>query len=201
MIMLIIAAVVSIVLSMTLEDPHTHKVERSTGWIEGVAILLSVALVVMVSSVSDYQKAKKFEELNRESAKKPVMCIRNGHRQLMDAAELLVGDLVEFEYGQQLSADFFYLRGSEVKCDESAATGEGDYIKKSSDKDPFLISGTNVVEGRGVPSSLLLVSIRSTVSCPWRREGQALPKRRCRSSWATWRARLASLAQLPPCLC
>lgn len=42
-----------------------HKVEpdKSTGWIEGAAIMVSVVIVVMVTAVNDLQKEKQFKEL------------------------------------------------------------------------------------------------------------------------------------------
>ena len=52
------------ILGLTVPDPHTGKVEYATGWIEGAAILLSVVTVVSVTATNDYQKAKKFAELN-----------------------------------------------------------------------------------------------------------------------------------------
>ena len=37
------------------------------GWIEGAAILVAVAVVVLVTAVNDYQKEKQFKELNKVS--------------------------------------------------------------------------------------------------------------------------------------
>ncbi len=53
-----VAAVIEIVVEFFFSD------ERSTFWLEGVSILLAVAVVSLVASVNDYQKQKQFEELN-----------------------------------------------------------------------------------------------------------------------------------------
>ncbi len=49
--------------------------------------------------------------------------------------------------GQAIPADGVFIKGQDVKVDESAVTGETDVMKKRMDTDPFLISGTNILEG------------------------------------------------------
>eukprot|EP01012_Entosiphon_sulcatum_P003817 TRINITY_DN11364_c0_g1_i1.p1 TRINITY_DN11364_c0_g1~~TRINITY_DN11364_c0_g1_i1.p1 ORF type:complete len:1144 (+),score=160.44 TRINITY_DN11364_c0_g1_i1:59-3490(+) len=146
--LLIVAAVVSIIFGMTLEDPQKHKVDRTVGWIEGTAILISVALVVLVSSVNDYQKAKKFEQLNKQQSLRDVEVIRDGTKITVDVSELVVGDLLCIESGQQIAADSLVTQSQLLRTDESSATGESDLIKKGP-ADPFLLSGTLVAEGDG----------------------------------------------------
>ena len=59
---LIVAAIVSIVLGCTFsEDP-------SKDWIDGFSIVIAVLVVVLVSSITDYQKEQKFHELNEVQA-------------------------------------------------------------------------------------------------------------------------------------
>ena len=66
LIVLLIASVVKIVLGATYsEDPNT-------GWIEGVAILLTVAVVVIVTATNDYQKERQFQALQ---AKQVCVCV------------------------------------------------------------------------------------------------------------------------------
>ena len=55
---LLVAGVVSIVLGLTVES------KDDAGWIEGAAILLAVAVVVLVTAVNDYQKERQFQELS-----------------------------------------------------------------------------------------------------------------------------------------
>lgn len=47
-----------------------------------------------------------------------------------------------------MSADAILLSGNDVKADESAMTGESDAITKNEDR-PFLLSGSNIVQGTG----------------------------------------------------
>uniref|UniRef100_A0A7S1NU91 P-type Cu(+) transporter n=1 Tax=Eutreptiella gymnastica TaxID=73025 RepID=A0A7S1NU91_9EUGL len=148
--LLIVAAIISIVFGMTLEDPKTGRVEREEGWIEGTAILISVALVVLVTATNDYSKAKKFQEMEAVQSKKDVEVIRDDAKVSIDVSELVVGDMLHVAAGMQMPADAIYIHGQDIKSDESAVTGESDIMKKNSDKDPFFISGTNITEGDGV---------------------------------------------------
>ena len=55
---LIVCAVVQIVLGCTLsEDP-------SKDWVDGVSIIVAILVVVLVGSITNYQKETKFHELN-----------------------------------------------------------------------------------------------------------------------------------------
>lgn len=141
--LLLVAAIVSIVLGLTV-----HK-KGGTGWIKGVALLISVALIVAVTAINDYQKAKKFAELNKHTNRREVQVVRDGATVHIDSSELVVGDVLLVEGGQTLVADCVLISGQDLKTDESAATGESDIQKKTLEKDPFLLSGTNVTEGDG----------------------------------------------------
>ena len=54
------SGIVSTILGLTVDT-------SDAGWIEGAAILVAVALVVLVTAVNDYQKEKQFRELNKAS--------------------------------------------------------------------------------------------------------------------------------------
>jgi Ca2+-transporting ATPase len=70
---LIVAAIVSIVLGCTFSD------DPSKDWIDGVSIVVAVLIVVLVGSITDYQKEQKFHELNEvQSEGTKYKLIRNG---------------------------------------------------------------------------------------------------------------------------
>eukprot|EP00760_Papus_ankaliazontas_P027793 PhM_4_TR3447/c0_g1_i2/m.21928/K05850/ATP2B; Ca2+ transporting ATPase, plasma membrane len=147
--LLVVSAIVSIILGMTMKDPHTGKVERSTGWIEGTAILISMAVVVLVGAGNNYQKAKKFEELEKQQTIRMVQVIRDGVERTVDSTEVVVGDIIIIEAGAQLVCDSLVLSGQDLKTNESAMTGESESISKHVDGNVFLLSGTLVEEGSG----------------------------------------------------
>ena len=155
---LIVAAIVSIVLGCTFsEDP-------SKDWIDGVSIVIAVLVVVLVGSITDYQKEQKFHELNEVQAEgTKYKLIRNGQPEDHISDDLLVGDLIMINYGDIMPADVLLIEGNGIRMDESALTGESDAMKKERyekckellDKgekklpSPLILSGTNCVEGSG----------------------------------------------------
>lgn len=62
---------------------------------------------------------------------------------------ILVGDVIEVQTGLVTPADGILFSGFNVEADESTMTGEPNAIRKDLEKDPFLISGTSVVNGVG----------------------------------------------------
>eukprot|EP00002_Diphylleia_rotans_P008170 TRINITY_DN1790_c0_g3_i1.p1 TRINITY_DN1790_c0_g3~~TRINITY_DN1790_c0_g3_i1.p1 ORF type:complete len:1051 (-),score=276.69 TRINITY_DN1790_c0_g3_i1:502-3654(-) len=143
LIMLLVSACFSI--GLGIYEDITHHVK---GWVEGVAILFSVFVVVTVSALNDYAKEKQFRKLNAQASDVPINVIRNGAQQVVSIFDLLVGDLVEIAVGDILPADGVIVIANDLKIDESSLTGESDMIKKSAEK-PFLLSNTKVMEGSG----------------------------------------------------
>ena len=155
---LILAAIVSIVLGCTFSD------DPSKDWVDGVSIVVAVLIVVLVGSITDYQKEKKFHELNEvQSEGTKYKLIRNGQPEDHISDDLLVGDLIMINYGDIMAADILLIEGNGIKMDESALTGESDAMKKEKfDKcnemlksgnkklpSPLILSGTNCIEGSG----------------------------------------------------
>ncbi|KAI8979786.1 PMCA-type calcium-translocating P-type ATPase [Mycotypha africana] len=140
-------------------------------WVEGVAIILAVILVVSVGSVNDYQKEKQFRSLNSKKDDRQVSAIRSGKNIFLSVYDVQVGDILKLEPGEIICADGIFIEGHNVKCDESASTGESEAVRKASWQecyqemskrtttitsiedeeearvDPFLISGSKVLEG------------------------------------------------------
>ncbi|KAF9987462.1 hypothetical protein BGZ75_000564 [Mortierella antarctica] len=195
LILLLVAAVVSVGLGL-YEDfgmKHEPKViydkdfnasireDPKIAWVEGVAILVAVMIVVLVGSINDFQKEKQFRKLNAKKEDREVKVLRNGETVLLSVFDIIVGDILHLEPGDVISADGIFLGGHNLKCDESAMTGESDAVKKVSydeykrmlehetalhakdgndtafdahqalhGVDPFIISGSKVLEGVGL---------------------------------------------------
>ena len=101
-------------------------------WVEGVAIVVAIIIVVMVGSVNDWQKERQFTKLNEKREDRTVKVIRGGQEMLINVKDVVVGDVCLLEPGEIVPVDGIFLRGHNVRCDESGATGESDAIKKSS---------------------------------------------------------------------
>jgi len=151
MIILSIAAIVSLSIGL-YEDfgPGNEKNdEPKVHWIEGVAILISVFIVITAGSINDYQKEKQFRALNAKKDDRKVKALRGGESVMISVFDVQVGDVLLLEPGDMLCADGIFIQGHNLKCDESAATGESDTIEKAHDKDQFILSGSKVTEGVG----------------------------------------------------
>ncbi|KAI9497728.1 hypothetical protein BDB00DRAFT_919049 [Zychaea mexicana] len=191
LILLIVAAVISLTVGI-YEDLTTVEYDSSGNripgvkWVEGMAILFAIILVVLVGSINDLQKEKQFRRLNAQKEHRHIDVIRSGNVQLISVYDIQVGDVVRLVPGDIIAADGVFIQGSNVKCDESATTGESDAVRKarlqeclawgggkppssntlvssssgnSNDNllmdlhdacpDPFLISGSKVIEGEG----------------------------------------------------
>lgn len=168
LILLTVAAFVSLALGLyeTLGVEHPPGSPPAVDWIEGVAICVAIIIVVAVGSINDWQKEKAFVRLNAKKEDREVKVIRSGKAVVINVHDILVGDIVNLEPGDLIPVDGIFISGHSMKCDESSATGESDALKKtpgeqvyrmledgqqakSTDMDPFIISGAKVLEGMG----------------------------------------------------
>nr|XP_037281556.1 plasma membrane calcium-transporting ATPase 2-like isoform X3 [Rhipicephalus microplus] len=158
LIILQVAAFVSLVLAFI--EPEDHDAgphgkpkepgESEAGWIEGVAILVSVVIVVLVTAFNDYTKERQFRGLqNRIEQEHKFAVIRGGEVHQIAVTEIVVGDICQVKYGDLLPADGIIIQSNDLKIDESTLTGESDHVKKGEHTDPMLFSGTHVMEGSG----------------------------------------------------
>ncbi|EXJ65792.1 Ca2+-transporting ATPase [Cladophialophora psammophila CBS 110553] len=164
LILLSVAAVVSLAVGLYQTFGPTHEEGARVEWVEGVAIIVAILIVVVVGALNDWQKERQFAKLNRKREDRLVKVIRSGRAMKIGIHDILVGDVVVLEPGDVLPVDGILIEGHNVSCDEASATGESDLIKKTPAEDvlalqaekgdvkkldPFMISGTKVSEGVG----------------------------------------------------
>ncbi|XP_030509374.2 putative calcium-transporting ATPase 13, plasma membrane-type [Cannabis sativa] len=117
------------------------------GWIDGLSIFIAVFLVIGVSAISNYRQNRQFDKLSKVSNNIQIEAIRDGRRQQISIFEIVVGDIVCLKIGDQVSADGLFLEGHSLQVDESSMTGESDHVEVNHKQNPFLFSGTKVVDG------------------------------------------------------
>lgn len=178
LIILIVAAIISLALGIyeaVGTDPEYFEGKEipKVDYVEGVAILIAVVIVTLVGSLNDWNKERQFVKLNRKKEDRQVEVLRDGHNQQIPVQDVLVGDIIVVQPGDVLPVDGVLLRGYDLACDESSATGESDTLKKYNaatvmtrlenpvdssgqqlsphDKklDCFMLSGAKVLEGTG----------------------------------------------------
>ncbi|XP_029665735.1 plasma membrane calcium-transporting ATPase 2 isoform X5 [Formica exsecta] len=154
LIILEVAALVSLGLSFYHpaddEKPLVDEDEAKYGWIEGLAILISVIVVVLVTAFNDYSKERQFRGLqSRIEGEHKFSVIRQGEVKQISVSDIVVGDICQIKYGDLLPADGILIQSNDLKVDESSLTGESDHVKKGESFDPMVLSGTHVMEGSG----------------------------------------------------
>ncbi|XP_013381332.1 plasma membrane calcium-transporting ATPase 2 [Lingula anatina] len=151
LIILLVAALISLGLSFYHgPEDEGEGSESEANWIEAVAILVAVILVVLVTAFNDWRKEKQFRGLqNKIEGEHKFAVIRNGEAANIPVGELVVGDICQVKYGDLLPADGIIIQSNDLKVDESSLTGESDHVKKGEERDPMLLSGTHVMEGSG----------------------------------------------------
>ena len=163
LILLTVAAVISLALGIYQSVTDTDG-EARVQWVEGVAIVVAIVIVVVVGAANDWQKERQFVKLNEKKEDRMVKVIRSGKSREISVHDILVGDVMHIEPGDMIPVDGIFISGYKVTCDESSATGESDLLKKTagaevykamefhtkfSKLDPFILSGSKVTEGIG----------------------------------------------------
>eukprot|EP01087_Luapelamoeba_hula_P015518 TRINITY_DN4649_c0_g1_i2.p1 TRINITY_DN4649_c0_g1~~TRINITY_DN4649_c0_g1_i2.p1 ORF type:complete len:894 (+),score=154.17 TRINITY_DN4649_c0_g1_i2:24-2684(+) len=144
-IILAIAAIISLVFGIAFPPQG----EAGTAWIEGVAILVTVFLVLTVAAGNNYAKEKQFKELDKQKQTKPVEVVRYGAPMEISSDDLMVGDIALLKQGERVPADGVFVDGCgtpECRLDQSAMTGESAAVVINP-KNPVMISGAIVEDG------------------------------------------------------
>lgn len=101
-------------------------------WIEGLAILITVILIVLVTTFYDWSKEKQFQSLQSKfDSDQTLNVIRNGQIEQIPLEEIVVGDVCLIFYGNSVPADGILIDSNELQIDESSLTGETNLIKKN----------------------------------------------------------------------
>ena len=112
---LLLAAVVSFVVACFGHDPME--------FFEPVLILLIVVLNAVLGMVQESKAEKALDALKNMSAPH-ARVLRDGREQVVDAAQLVPGDIIRLEAGDFIPADARLLKSAGLKSEESALTGE-----------------------------------------------------------------------------
>ena len=110
---LLVAAVVSLVLAFIEND-----------FIETIGIFIAIFLATTIGFIFEQDAAKKFDVLTAINEEQPVKVRRNEHVVEVPRKDVVVGDIVLIETGDEIPADGQLLKAVNLQIDESSLTGE-----------------------------------------------------------------------------
>lgn len=126
---------------------------------ELIGVLLAVVLATSIGFWFEWDAARKFDILNALGDESPVRVMREGHVKEVSKREVVVGDIVLLESGEEIPADGEIINCRSLVVDESSLTGEPSIHKTADlayDKGEgtypanYLLRGTTVLEGSAV---------------------------------------------------
>ncbi|MFR9166154.1 MAG: calcium-translocating P-type ATPase, PMCA-type [Dysgonomonas sp.] len=126
---------------------------------ETIGIIFAILLATGVSFWFELDANRKFDILNQVNDDEQVKVIRDGKITEVPKQDIVVGDLVLLETGDEVPADGELIQAISLQIDESALTGEpiidkttneSDFDDESTYPSNWVMRGTNVMDGHGV---------------------------------------------------
>ncbi len=134
-------------------------VKGASVFLEPLGILLAVALATLIGFWLEVSADRKFDVLNKVNDDLLVKVIRNGGVTQVPRREIVIGDIVIIETGDEIVADGMLIESDCLTVNESSLTGEPQvgksHRKEDADADAtyptdMVLKGTTVAEGRGL---------------------------------------------------
>src|SRR5439155_12711107 len=126
---------------------------------DGLAVMVAVILATGVACLSEYKSDREFEILNAQKESRRVKLLRGGEFHTAPLEEVVVGDVVILEMGDEIPADGRLVKATELYVDQSLMTGESEPVRKLArpaddtadgpEQPGCLYRGTQVVDGIG----------------------------------------------------
>ncbi len=130
------------------------------GIVESIGILIAILLATGIGFLSEYRAGRAFDILNQADDAEPVKTVRDGEFILCPKSELVRGDIIFVETGEEIPADAEVLEAVNFHVDQSKFTGEPEPVLKVPPDDPafeemeaatyphnHLLRGSSVLEG------------------------------------------------------
>ena len=126
---------------------------------EAIGIFCAIFLATGVAFWFEYDAMKKFDVLNSSNDETPVKVVRDGEVTEIPKHEVVVGDTVILQSGEEVPADGQLVEAVSLKINESTLTGETQtdkttdparFDKEATYPSDRVMRGTTVIEGHGV---------------------------------------------------
>ncbi len=134
-------------------------ISMATGQLSSTIVIFAVLILNAILGTVQYVRAEKSLESLKKLSSPEAKVIRGGKITVIDAADLVCGDLVTLEAGDIIPGDGRIIRCHSLKCNESSLTGESENAEKTSrtideeklalgDRKNMIFSGSLVTYGR-----------------------------------------------------
>ena len=144
---LLVAALFSLIISIVENE-----------YAETIGIIAAILLATGIGFFFEYDANKKFDLLNAVNEETLVKVIRNGRVQEIPRKDVVVGDIIVLETGEEIPADGELLEAISLQINESNLTGEpvvskttveADFDEEATYASNRVLRGTTVVDGHG----------------------------------------------------
>ncbi|MBL8818187.1 MAG: calcium-translocating P-type ATPase, PMCA-type [Planctomyces sp.] len=132
-------------------------------YLEGIGIITAVLLATVLAFANEFKANKEFDVLNQVSDDVPIRVIRDGKFTSIPRKDIVVGDLVLIEAGEEVPADGNLFEAVGLQINESGLTGESEPADKVARNSPkkatmrkttypcdFVLRGAMVLDGHGL---------------------------------------------------
>ena len=112
-------------------------------YIEGLGIIVAILLATTVAFFNEYKANQKFDILNQVNDEIPITVIRDNNVTTIPKKDLVVGDLVLIETGDEIPADGQVIEAVSLQVNEASLTGEAVPVTKTVETNLSSNSHTN----------------------------------------------------------
>ncbi|MBR5150705.1 MAG: calcium-translocating P-type ATPase, PMCA-type [Bacteroidaceae bacterium] len=148
-------------LSMIISAVHCWGPEQAgvSAFLEPLGIFFAIILASTIGFLFEVKAARAFEVLNTVNDDVPVTVVRDGRVQQVSRKDVVVGDIVMLNTGDEVPADGLLLETNSLQINESTLTGEpvisktineADFDSEATYPSNMAMRSTTVVDGYGV---------------------------------------------------
>ena len=129
---------------------------RHESYVDSIIIIVIVIINAILSFIQEKKADVAIEELNKMFVTNNNV-IRNGIKESIDVRNIVVGDIIELEAGDYVSADARIISSESLEVNESTLTGESKGVKKDNtdikeekelyERKNMVFAGCNVING------------------------------------------------------
>ncbi|WP_288084311.1 calcium-translocating P-type ATPase, PMCA-type [Xylanibacter rodentium] len=157
---LIIILLIAGALSIGISCYEYFSLGQGAGvFFEPIGIFIAILLATSLAFIFELKADKEFALLNQVNDDEPVQVIRNGNAMQIAKKDVVVGDIVILNTGEEVPADGELLEAVMLNIDESTLTGEpichkttdpAEFDKDATFPSNHAMRGTKIMEGHGV---------------------------------------------------